>query len=116
MIATADSKINSKIWEKIKIDKIDKDNEGPVLPRRVKSKWPAIMFAANRTAKVPGRITFLMVSISTINGMRTKGVPWGTKWANICCVWFSHPNTINVIQRGKDKDKVITMWLDLVKT
>ena len=74
------------------------------------------MFAANRTAKVPGRIIFLIVSISTINGIRIKGVPWGTKWANICWVWFNHPNIINVIQRGKDKDKVITIWLDLVKT
>lgn len=54
--------------------------------------------------------------MSTINGINTKGVPWGTKWANICWVWFSHPNTINVIQRGNDKDKVITICLDLVNT
>ena len=87
-----------------------------MFPSKVKSKWPAIIFAANRTAKVPGRITFLMVSISTINGIRTKGVPWGTKWANICWVWFSHPNTINVIHRGSDNDKVITICLDLVNT
>lgn len=116
MIATADSKTSNKICEKIKIDRIDIDKEGPVLPSRVNSRWPAIIFAANRTANVPGRITLLIVSIKTINGIRTKGVPCGTKWANICWVWFNHPNIINVTHRGRDKDKVITIWLDLVNT
>jgi len=116
MIATADSKINSKIWEKIKIDKIDIGRDGPVPLNKVKSKWPAIILAANRTAKVPGRIIFLMVSINTINGIRTNGVPWGTKWANMCLVWFTQPNTISVTQRGRDRDRVIAICLDLVNT
>lgn len=64
---------------------------GPVFPKRVISKCPAIIFAVNRTAKVPGRITLLIVSIHTIKGISTGGVPWGTKWANICCVWQIHP-------------------------
>ena len=51
------------------------DIEGPVLPKRVNSKCPAIILAVNRTAKVPGRITFLIVSIHTINGISTAGVP-----------------------------------------
>ena len=59
-------------------------SEGPVFPRRVSRRWPAIMFAANRTAKVPGRIIFLTVSISTIKGISGPGVPAGIKWANIC--------------------------------
>ena len=42
------------------------------------------MFAASRTARVPGRIMFLIVSISTIRGMSGPGVPAGTRWANIC--------------------------------
>lgn len=90
--------------------------EGPVLPKRVSNKWPAIMLAARRTARVPGRITFLIVSINTIKGMSTDGVPWGTKWANICWVWLIHPETINVTHKGIDKERVITMCLDLVKT
>lgn len=56
-----------------------RDKLGPVFPRRVINKCPAIILAANRTAKVPGRITLLIVSIHTINGIRTAGVPWGTK-------------------------------------
>lgn len=55
------------------------DKEGPVLPKRVSNRWPAIILAANRTAKVPGRITFLMVSINTIKGIRAPGVPCGTR-------------------------------------
>jgi hypothetical protein len=41
------------------------------------------MFAVNRTARVPGRITFLTVSIQTINGISTDGVPCGTRCSNM---------------------------------
>jgi hypothetical protein len=37
------------------------------------------MLAANRTAKAPGRIKFLNVSITTIKGINAAGVPKGTK-------------------------------------
>lgn len=50
-----------------------------MLPRRVRSRCPAIMFAARRIASVPGRITFLTVSIKTIRGVNGIGVPVGTK-------------------------------------
>lgn len=63
----------------------------PVFPKRVNNKCPAIMFAVSRTAKVPGRIILLIVSIHTINGIKIGGVPWGTRWANICWVWLNHP-------------------------
>jgi len=91
------------------------DKDGPVLPSKVKRRCPAIIFAASRTAKVPGRITFLIVSIKTINGISGPGVPCGTKCANICCVWLIHPYTINAIHNGIDKDSVITKCLVLVK-
>lgn len=45
----------------------------PVFPNKVISRCPAIMFADSRIAKVPGRIIFLIVSIHTINGIRTGG-------------------------------------------
>lgn len=90
-MATADSKINNKIWIINKRLKINILALGPVFPSKVISKWPAIILAANRTAKVPGRIIFLIVSIITIKGIRTGGVPCGTKWANICMVWLIHP-------------------------
>jgi len=53
--------------------------DGPIFPSKVMSKCPATMLAVNRTASVPGRITFLTVSIHTMNGIRTGGVPCGTK-------------------------------------
>ena len=74
------------------------------------------MLAASRMAKVPGRITFLMVSINTINGISKGGVPTGTKWANILLVCFNHPKNMSVIQIGRDKERVITICLDLVNT
>ena len=51
------------------------DIEFPVFPRSVNNKWPAIILAERRTARVPGRIIFLIVSISTIKGIKTEGVP-----------------------------------------
>lgn len=49
-------------------------------PKRDRSRWPAIIFAVSRIANVIGRITNLIDSIITINGIRIKGVPWGVRW------------------------------------
>lgn len=95
---------------------MERDKEGPVPPKSVKSKWPAIILAASRIAKVPGRIILLIVSITTIKGIRAAGVPWGTKWANICWVWLIQPKIIKVIQSGRESESVIAIWLDLVNT
>lgn len=73
------------------------------------------MLAASRTARVPGRITFLIVSINTIKGIRAPGVPWGTRCANMCWVWFNQPYTINAIHKGIESDRVIVKCLVLVK-
>lgn len=108
--------MSNKIWVKIRIHNRDDEREGPVLPKRVNRRWPAIILAASRIARVPGRIIFLIVSISTIKGIRAKGVPCGTKWENICFLWLNQPKIINVNQRGKDKAKVMLIWLDLVNT
>lgn len=51
---------------------------------RVINRCPAIILAINRTARVPGRIIFLIVSIITIKDIRAIGVPWGTRWVNMC--------------------------------
>lgn len=74
MIATADSKVNRIIWVRIKEIKIRLWAIAVWLPSRVISKCPATMFAISRTARVNGRITFLIVSISTINGIKADGV------------------------------------------
>lgn len=91
MTATADSRVNNKICVNNKILIINKEREDPVFPNNVISKWPAIILAESRIANVPGRITFLISSIYTINGISTPGVPWGIKWLNMCWVWFIHP-------------------------
>ena len=87
-----------------------------MFPRRVRSKCPAIMLAASRTARVPGRMTFLTVSMITINGIRAPGVPLGTKCANICWVWLIQPKIIKDNHSGRARARVIAKCLVLVKT
>lgn len=82
---------------------------------KVSSKWPAIIFAANRMASVIGRIILLILSINTINGISKLGVDWGIIWENIKLVLLNHPNIIRLSHRGKDKEIGIIIWLDLVK-
>jgi len=59
------------------------------------------MLAVRRTASVPGRIKFLIVSIITINGINIDGVPWGTSCSNIWLVFLIHRNNINLIHKGR---------------
>lgn len=73
------------------------------------------MFAESRIASVPGRITFLIVSIHTMKGISTGGVPWGTRCANIWIVLLIHPNNMNDNHNGKARVKVKVIWLVLVK-
>lgn len=84
-------------------------------PNKVISKWPATILAIRRTAKVRGRIMFLIVSIITIKGIRAEGVLCGTKWANIYLVWLIQPKSIKANHRGRLRVKVRAMWLDAVK-
>jgi hypothetical protein len=58
----------------------------PLFLRSVSKRCPAIMFAVNRTARVPGRIMFLTVSIHTINGISAAGVPCKMFKCVICVV------------------------------
>lgn len=50
-----------------------------LFPKSLISRCPAIIFAVNRTANDPGRIMFLVVSIITIKGISTGGVPEGIR-------------------------------------
>lgn len=65
------------------------------------------MFAANRTAKVRGRIIFLIVSIRTMKGIKRVGVPDGIRWANKREVLDNQPYNIKPTHRGKDNDRLI---------
>lgn len=73
------------------------------------------MFAASRTDKVIGRIMFLTISISTINGIRGAGVPKGTRWARKWRVLLIILKIIKPNHIGKAKERVIARWLVAVK-
>jgi len=73
------------------------------------------MFAVKRTASVPGRIRFLIVSIININGINMVGVPWGTRCSNMWLVFLIHPNSINLTHKGKARVSVRIKCLVLVK-
>ena len=89
--------------------------DGPLFPSSVNNKCPAIMFAVRRTARVPGRIRFLIVSMITINGISKVGVPCGTRCSNIWLVFLIHPNNINLIHNGKARVSESVKCLVLVK-
>jgi hypothetical protein len=79
MAETEISKINNKICDKIKSEINKLLREVPDEPRRVIKRWPAIILAVNRMAKVKGRINKLIVSMITIKGINKRGVPWGVR-------------------------------------
>jgi hypothetical protein len=89
--------------------------DGPLFPSRVNGKWPAIMLPVSRTAKVPGRIKLLIVSMITMNGIIAVGVPWGTKCSNIWLEFLIHPNYMNLIHNGRARVSVKFKCLVLVK-
>jgi hypothetical protein len=73
------------------------------------------MFAANRTAKVAGRINELTVSIKTITAISAAGVPNGTKCAITLLNWNNLAQIIEPSHKGKESDKVKTKCLEGVK-
>jgi hypothetical protein len=83
MTDTAPSRIRRRICAVISTVSMVCLIEGPLFPRRVNSRWPAIIFAVKRTASVPGRIKLLIVSMITINGINIVGVPCGTRCSNL---------------------------------
>lgn len=75
---------------------------GPLI--NTMSRCPATILAANRTDNVIGRITFLISSIMTIKGIRTYGVPIGTKCAKNLFIFLTVENNINPNQMDKAKE------------
>lgn len=91
------------------------DKFGPWFPKSVNSRCPEIMLAVNRIDNVPDRITFLIVSITTINGVKNRGVPFGTKCENIWFVWFNQPKIMYDNHIDKENVSVNVKWLVDVK-
>lgn len=73
------------------------------------------MFAAKRTERVIGRIMLLTNSIRTIKGIRTEGVPIGTRCAKNSVKLFVNLNNMKAIHRGKASERVIAKCLVAVK-
>ena len=74
------------------------------------------MFAARRTARVKGRIKDLIISIRTIKGTNTGGVPLGTRWAIKEVKVFTAAAHVRLNQRNALSGSVMLMWLDAVNT
>ena len=57
----------------------------------VRSRWPAEIFAANRTPKEIARVMYLIVSISTKKGANIKGALCGVNILknNLLCVYIA---------------------------
>lgn len=91
MTATAVSSRRRVIWLVIRAGSRDVGFLALCSLRIVRSRWPAIMLAASRTARVPGRITFLIVSIHTMKDIRNGGVPCGTMWIIMWLKFLIHP-------------------------
>lgn len=95
--------------------KVDEVRSCPDLPRRERSRWPAIILAESRIASVNGRINKLIDSIITIKGIRIIGVPCGVRWAKISFKKLKILNNIILIHRDKDRDRENLKWLEAVK-
>ena len=114
--ATAVSKTNRAIRGiKITIKIISLDPGSPEVTKVI-SKWPATILAASRTDKVIGRIIFLTISINTIKGINTIGVPKGTRWARNALRSKTIDLEITPIHRGNAILKVNDRWAEEVKT
>ena len=76
---------------------------------------PALIFAANRNAKVIGRIFVLISSIITKKGFNQLGAPDGTIAAIKLYGLLLAEETINANHKGNEIVKVILKWVDVEK-
>lgn len=73
------------------------------------------MLAARRTERVMGRIMFLTISIKTMKGIKVEGVPKGTRWAKKWSRLLDRLKMINLIHKGKARERVTARCLVAVK-
>lgn len=74
--------------------------------------WPAVMFAASRKESVIGRTMFLVVSISTRNGLSQSGAPLGSKLAKKVYGAYISEEIISISHKGKANESVKIRCLD----
>lgn len=84
-------------------------------PSRDNRRWPAVMLAVRRIARVNGRITLLSLSINTRKGIRGEGVLIGTRWRAILLKLNIQPNSWDPNHRGIDRNREKDRCLEAVK-
>jgi hypothetical protein len=114
MHATAISSTVRAVWETKNGTNLIKEFIPP--PARLNKRWPATMLAISRIANVMGRIKILIDSINTINGIKTTGVPLGTRWANLTPGEDNQPKATIPSQTDRANLRGRTRWLVGVKT
>jgi ribosomal protein L30E len=114
-MATAISKLARAIWALITTGSAISGVKGVIEVSRETSKCPAIILAVSRMARVRGRIMFLIVSTSTIKGIKIVGVPLGIKCTRRFVVLNSHPCIIKPSQSERAIVNEIDIWEVAVK-
>lgn len=107
--------MKSKHWIKIILGKICTLVFCPRDPNKDNNKWPAIILAVNRIAKVRGRIISLIDSITTMKGINKIGVPWGVKCESKSLKKLKILNIIILIHILSAKDRQYLICLEAVK-
>lgn len=79
------------------------------------SRWPAVMFAVNRTPNASGRIKMLIDSIRIRKGERIIGVPSGRRWANEWSGCFFPPKITVPNHNGMAREMLMESWVVKVK-
>ncbi len=79
---------------------------------RVRTIWPAVIFAANRNDRVIGRTKILVVSIITRNGFSHSGAPSGRKCATDFFGEYMNDEIIILSHIGRPIDSVKIRCLD----
>ena len=70
---------------------------------RVRTIWPALIFAASRTDRVIGRTSILTVSIKIRKGLSHAGAPAGRRDASVVKGLKDNLEIISASQRGNPK-------------
>lgn len=83
---------------------------------RVKTMWPALIFAASRNDRVIGRTMVLTVSIKIRNGFSQAGAPPGSKDASLVERLNLKLEIIRLNHRGSPKVKVKKRWEEELNT
>lgn len=81
------------------------------MPIKLRTIWPALILATNRTERVMGRTKILTVSINTKKGFNQSGAPPGNNPAIKVEGEFINLESNKANHKGNPKIKLKTIWL-----